>query len=198
MMRGDLVTTTIPQPRRLRFTVDHYYKMIELGMIDNYEKSEIIDGEMVEKMSIGDRHAWIVDLLNRFFSRNLPDQIMVRVQNPLRLGEFDEPEPDIVLADLTKYDGSRHPRADETILVIEVSDLSLRHDRDTKIPLYAAAGIKEVWIINLRNNVIEVYQNPTFGIYQSVRIFEIGQAVESSVLTDLALNVSDVLHETIN
>ena len=198
MMRGDLVTTTIPQPRRLRFTVDHYYKMIELGMIDNYEKSEIIDGEMVEKMSIGDRHAWIVDLLNRFFSRNLPDQIMVRVQNPLRLGEFDEPEPDIVLTDLTKYDGGRHPRADETILVIEVSDLSLRHDRDTKIPLYAAAGIKEVWIINLRNNVIEVYQNPTFGIYQSVRIFEIGQAVESSVLTDLALNVSDVLHETIN
>lgn len=198
MMRGDLVTTTIPQPRRLRFTVDHYYKMIELGMIDNYEKSEIINGEMVEKMSIGDRHAWIVDLLNRFFSRNLPDQFMVRVQNPLRLGEFDEPEPDIVLTDLTKYDGSRHPSADETILVIEVSDLSLRHDRDTKIPLYAAAEIKEVWIINLRNNVIEVYQNPTFGIYQSVRIFEIGQTVESSVLTDLALNVSDVLHETIN
>ncbi len=194
MMRGDLVTTTPgPQPRRLRFTVDHYYKMIEMGMIDNYEKAEIIDGEMVQKMTIGDRHAWAVDTLAKFFIKNQPDNVRVCVQNPLRLGDFNEPEPDIVLADLTKYDGKRHPRPEETILVVEVADASLRYDRDKKLPLYAEAGIREVWIVNLRDNVVEVHQRPSIGIYQIARVFKPGESVESSVLPDLQLTVNEVI-----
>src|SRR5687768_10948824 len=117
MIRNDLIMPAQPQPRRLRFTVDQFYQLIELGMIDDYERMEIIDGEMIPKMSIGDRHAWIVDLLTRYFVKNVADDILVRVQNPLRLGEFDEPEPDIALTDLTKYDGKRHPRPEETLLV---------------------------------------------------------------------------------
>lgn len=192
-MRGDLVTTPGPRPRRLRFTVDHYYKMIELGMIENYEKAEIIDGEMVPKMTIGDRHARVVNTLVRFFNRNLPDNMLVSGQNPLRLGEFDEPEPDIVLADLTKYDGKRHPRPSEVILVVEVADASLRYDRNRKLPLYASAEIPEVWIVNLPKNLIEVHQNPDIGIYQSTKIFRTGESVVSSVLPDLLLTVDDVL-----
>lgn len=194
MMRGELITRTPGgQPRRLRFTVDHFYKMIEMGMIDNYEKAEIIDGEMVQKFTIGDRHAWVVNLLLRFFIKNLPDSIFVRGQDPLRLGDYDEPEPDVVLTDLTKYDGKRHPRPEETILVVEVADSSLKYDRDTKLPLYADAGIQEVWIVNLRNNVIEVHQQPSVGIYQIAKIFKPGDVVESSVLPDLKLAVDEVL-----
>ena len=95
----------------------------------------------------------------------------VRIQNPIRLSDFDEPEPDVVLADLTKYDGNRHPRPEETILVVEVSDVSLKNDRDVKLPLYADVGIAEVWIVNLRDNVIEIHQDPSLGIYQQVKIF---------------------------
>lgn len=193
MMRGDLVTSTVPQPRRLRFTVDHYYKMIELGMIDNYEKSEIIDGEMVQKMTIGDRHAITVNWLTRFLVKTVPDSILVSVQNPLRLGEFDEPEPDFVLADLTKYDGKRHPRPEETLIVIEVADTSLRYDRNDKLPLYAAAGIPEVWIVNLPNNLIEVHQDPAIGIFQTTKIFRLGETVISNVMPDLVLRVDDIL-----
>ncbi len=192
-MRGDLVTNSQPQPRRLRFTVDDYYKMIELGMLENYEKAEIIDGELIQKMTIGDKHAWVVDFLNRFFSRNLEENILVRVQNPLRLTDYDEPEPDIVLTDLSKYDGKRHPTPVETLLVIEVSDASLKFDRDEKLPLYAAADIQEVWIINLRSNVIEVHQDPELSLYQHVRIFKAGENVVSKVLPDLSLNVDDIL-----
>lgn len=192
-MRGDLVTNFQPQPKRLRFTVDDYYKMIELGMLENYERAEIIDGELIQKMTIGDRHAWVVDLLNRFFSRNLADNILVRVQNPLRLSDYDEPEPDILLADLSKYDGKRHPRPNEVILVVEVSDATLKYDRDEKLPLYAKAEIQEVWIVNLRSNVIEVHQDPELGLYQHVRIFKVGESVESKVLPDLNLNVDDIL-----
>ena len=193
MMRNELISNTGPQPRRLRFTVDHYYKMIELGMIDDYEKSEIIDGEMIPKMSIGDRHAWIVNLLAKYFVQTLPDSILVGIQNPLRLTDFDEPEPDFVLSDLTKYDGRRHPRPEQTLLVVEVADTSLRFDRNTKLPLYAAADIPEVWIVNLPSNIVEVHQKPEFGIYQVTEIFRIGDTVSSSVLPILAVSVDHIL-----
>ena len=193
MMRSELVTTLQPQPKRLRFSVDDYYKMIDLGMLDTREKAEIIDGELIKKITIGDRHAFVVDFLTSFFIKTLPDSIRVRVQNPLRLTDSDEPEPDIVLTDLTKYDGKRHPRPEETILVVEVSDSTLKYYRDTKLPLYAAAEIQEVWIVNLQNKIIEVHQQPTVGIYQLAKIFKQGEIVESSVLPDLSLAVNSLL-----
>lgn len=193
MMRGELVITFNPQPKRLRFSVDDYYKMIDLGIIDNREKAEIIDGELIKKLTISDRLAAAVNYLNRFFSLSLTETVLVSVQNPLRLGDYDEPEPDIVLADLTKYDGKRHPRPSETILVVEVSDSTLKYDREIKIPLYAEAEIPEVWIINSQNRIIEVYQRPSIGIYQFTRIFQLGETVESSVLPNLELEVDSIL-----
>lgn len=193
MMRSDLVTQPYPQPRRLRFSVDDYYKMIEMGMIEDYERSEIIDGEMVPKMTIGDRHAAAVNRLNRLLASVLPQSILLSIQNPIRISDFDEPEPDVVLADLTKYDGNRHPRPEETILVIEVSDISLKHDRDVKLPLYADAGIAEVWIVNLRDNVIEIHQDPSLGIYQQVKIFKPGGQATSTVLPDVSFDVDAII-----
>lgn len=184
---------TQPQPRRLRFSVDEYYKMIELGLLENYEKAEIIDGELVQKMPIGDRHAAIVNKLNRFLSRYLSDDLLVCIQNPLRITDYHEPEPDIVLADLTKYDGERHPRPAEVVLVIEVSDSTLKYDRDVKLPLYAEAGIAEVWIINLKKDIIEVHQNPFDDIYRTTQIFKTGETVKSEVLPDLNLEVDKIL-----
>ncbi len=193
MMRGDLITNTQPQPRRLRFSVDDYYKMIELGMLENYEKAEIIDGELIQKMTIGDKHAFVVDMLTRFFVKSVPNDVRVRVQNPLRLTDYDEPEPDIVLTDLLKYDGKRHPTPAETLLVVEVSDVTLKYDRDVKLSLYANAEIQEVWIVNLRSNVLEVHEGPELGLYQHVKIFKVGEKVESKALPDISLNVDDIL-----
>ena len=182
-----------PQPRRLRFTVDEYYKMIELGILKDYEKAEIIEGELIQKMTVGDRHAAIVNLLNRFFVKNLSDNVLVSVQNPVRLTDFNEPEPDIALADLTKYGGRRHPRPAEIILIVEVSDSTLKYDRDTKLSLYAEAEIPEVWIVNLPNEIIEVHQKPTVGIYQMTKIFKRGETIESEILPDLKLAVNEIL-----
>jgi Uma2 family endonuclease len=167
--------------------------MYELGLIRDFEHAEIIDGELIRKMGIGERHAATVNFLNRFFAKNVADNVLVCVQNPLRLTDFDEPEPDIVLADLTKYDGKRHPRPAETLLVVEVADASLKYDRGDKLSLYGAAMIPEVWIVNLPNDLIEVYQDPDVGIYQTTKIFRIGEIVVSQVLPDLLLRVEDVL-----
>ena len=182
-----------PQPRRLRFSVDEYYKMIELGMLKDYEKSEIIEGELIQKMPIGDKHAFAVDVLAEFFIKNVPDKVRVRIQNPIRISDFNEPEPDVVLADLTKFDGKRHPRPEETILIVEVSDSTLKYDRDTKLSLYAEAEIPEVWIINLKNNIIEVHQKPSNGIYQLAQIYKSGEAAKSAVLSNLEIEVNKIL-----
>ncbi len=193
MIRSDLATPSQPHPKRLRFTVDDYYKMIEMGMIEDYEKSEIIDGELVPKMTIVDRHAMAVNRLNRLLATSLPASILLSVQNPLRIGDFDEPEPDLVLADLTKYDGTRHPRPNETLLVIEVADANLRNDRNVKIPMYAANMIMEAWIVNLRDNVIEVHRNPIADIYQQIEIFRSGEIVKSNVLPELKVEVDSII-----
>ena len=183
----------LPQPRRLRFSVDEYYKMIEIGILKDYEKSEIIEGELIQKMPIGDKHAAVVNRLNRFFSRNISDEILVSIQNPVRLSDYDEPEPDIVLADLTKFDGNRHPRPAETLLIVEVSDTTLKYDRDVKLALYAEAEIPEVWIVNLKNEIIEIHQKPSVGIYQLAQIYKRGEMAKSSVLPNLEIEVDKIL-----
>ena len=188
-----ITQSTMPQPIPLRFKVDDYYKMIELGILEDYEKAEIIEGELIRKMPIGDKHAFVVDTLNRFFVRNVSDDVLVRIQNPIRISDFDEPEPDIVLADLTKFDGKRHPRPAETLLIVEVSDSTLKYDRDTKLTLYAEAEIPEVWIVNLKNDIIEVHQKPNVGIYQLTQIYKRGEMVKSSVLPNIEIEVDKIL-----
>ena len=184
---------TQPQPRRLRFSVDEYYQMIELGLLKDYEKAEIIEGELIQKMPTGDRHAFIVNTLNRFFIRNVSDEVLVSIQNPVRLSDYNEPEPDITLADLTKYDGKRHPRPSETLLIVEVSDSTLKYDRDTKLALYAEAEIPEVWIVNLKNNIVEVHQKPSIGICQLAQIYKSGEIVRSAILPNLEIEVDKIL-----
>jgi Uma2 family endonuclease len=182
-----------PQPRRLRFSVDEYYKMIELGMLKDYEKSEIIEGELIQKMPIGDKHTSTVNWLNRILGQNISDDILIQVQNPVRLSDYDELQPDLSLADLTKFDGRRKPKADEVLLVIEVSDATLRYDRNTKLSLYAEAEIPEGWIVNLPNDIIEIHQKPSNGIYQLTKIFKRGEMIESEVLPNLRLEVDKIL-----
>ena len=185
--------TTMPQPVQLRFTVDEYYKMIELGILKNYERAEIIEGELIKKITVGDRHAAVVNVLNRFFVKNVSDNVLVSIQNPVRLLDYNEPEPDVGLADLNKYDGKRHPRPAEILLVVEVSDTTVKYDRDVKLPLYAEAEIPEVWIVNLPKEIVEVHTKPNVGLYQAVKIYNRGEQVQSEILPNLALGADEIL-----
>lgn len=182
-----------PQPRQLRFSVDEYYKMIEIGILKDYEKAEIIEGELIQKMPIGDKHASVVNNLTRIFVKSVSEEVLVSVQNPLRLSDYNEPEPDFVLADLTKYDGKRHPRPPEVLLVAEVADWTLKYDRDVKLPLYAEAGICEVWIVNLISEIVEVHSKPAVGLYQLVKIYNRGEIVGSGTIPNLEVAVDKIL-----
>ena len=184
--------TAYPQPMRLRFAVDEFYKMFELGFIKDYEHAEIIDGELIKKISIGDLHVAIVDFLNEFFVRNIPANVRVRVQNPVRLTDYSEHQPDLALTDLTKYNGRRHPRANEVLLIVKVSDSTLDYDRNRKLPLYAGGEIPEVWLVNVQNETIEIHTEPRGGVYSLIRVLRRGETVRCGSVPNLQIEVDKI------
>ena len=151
-------------PQQRRFDVAEYYRLHQIGMIEE-KNNELINGKIYTMSPTGVRHAWVVDHLGKLFIRRLPDY-HVRLQNPIRLDDYSEPEPDLAILHTppTPYADS-HPGADQVALLIEVADSSLLYDRETKAPLYARFGIPEYWILNLRDNQLEVYAQPEKTAY---------------------------------
>ncbi|MEL6836587.1 MAG: Uma2 family endonuclease [Bacteroidota bacterium] len=170
-------------PKRIRFTVDSYYKMAELGLLDENRQVELINGDIIDMSPIKSYHAGTVNFLNRALTLSLNDLATVCVQNPIRLDNYSEPEPDIILAkfrsDLYRR---KHPTPEDTLLVIEVADSSLQFDREVKGELYATAGIPEYWIVNLTDRQLEVYTEPRVGSYQSKQIFSDSADLQMTVL----------------
>jgi Uma2 family endonuclease len=140
-------------PRRHRISVQHYYRMAEVGLFAPDERVELIDGEIVDMPPMGTRHAAKLLQLSDILAAAIGDRGMVRAQLPLRLGEDSEPQPDIlVVVPRADYYEHQHPTAADTLLAIELSDSTLRFDRDIKAPLYAQHGVPEVWVLDLRAN----------------------------------------------
>jgi Uma2 family endonuclease len=160
--------------RRHRLTVDDYYKMGEAGIFKDKDRVELIEGEIIDMVPIGSQHAYILNKLNRIFSKQITDEILIRLQDPLRLDQYNEPEPDLALVANKNY-SAHHPGPTDTLLVIEVADSSLAYDIDIKTPLYARHGIPEIWVVNLIDKKIHVFDNPTNGMYQNTKEITAGR-----------------------
>jgi Uma2 family endonuclease len=183
----------IPFPHHL-FTVDDYYRMAESGILREGDRVELIDGEIIDMAPIGSEHAGHVTRFTRRFTRLFDDRATVNVQNPIHLGERSEPEPDIALLHPRDDDYvNALPTAADVFLLIEVAESSLAYDRQTKAPMYARAGIPELWIVNLIDHVIEVYRDPADGQYQRVEIMRRGDQLQPLAFPDVSVAVSDVL-----
>jgi Uma2 family endonuclease len=154
-------------PTRHRLDVGAYYKMAEAGILTRNDRVELIDGEIFDMVPIGSAHAGKTNRLNWLFARAAADGLaLVSVQAPLRLDAYNEPEPDVMLLKpRADHYQSRHPNAADVLLVVEISESSLLHDRGTKLPLYAKCGVPEVWIVDLRGAAVEVYREPTGDTY---------------------------------
>jgi Uma2 family endonuclease len=155
-----------------RLTCDRYHAMIASGLFHEDERLELIDGYLVKKMSICSNHAGVVNALNRLLNRSLGDRVIVAVQNPISIHEYSEPEPDLVIAKFREdFYAKSHPQPEDVLLVIEVADTSLDYDLKAKVPLYAAAGIPEVWLVNLNDHTLTVFHQPEGIAYlQSTRL----------------------------
>ena len=180
------------QVKRWRFTVDDYHRMGEVGILHEDDRVELIEGELVDMTPIGGRHAACVRELNRLLGKRVGDEMRVDVQNPIRLGEHSEPQPDLAVIRARTY-GERLPGPEDVLLLIEVSDTTLAYDRNVKLPLYARAGIGEVWILNLPAGTVERHTDPSGNGYASPKLAQRGETLESVALPDLALSVDDVL-----
>jgi len=147
--------------RRHRYTVEDYYRMGEVGILAPDARVELIDGEVIEMAPIGAPHASIVSDLQDALIAAVRGRALVRVQNPIHLGQHDEPQPDLALVSppAAKY-RKRHPEPRDILLLIEVADTTLRFDRDVKIGLYAGAAIPEAWLLDVKAQTLRRYRGP--------------------------------------
>ncbi|WP_245619749.1 Uma2 family endonuclease [Methylomicrobium agile] len=155
---------------------------------------ELIEGEILEMAPIGFNHAGHVMRLNHFFSKLLGDRALVNIQNPLQLGDLSEPEPDfMLLRPNPDFYSSRHPKADDVLLLIEVADSSLAFDQNQKQRLYALHRIPEYWLLNLNDNCLEVYRRPHGELYEEKTTLRIGDSIGLSQLPGIVIQLSDIL-----
>jgi len=176
-----------------RFTVEEYHKLAEVGILEEDDRVELLDGEIIIMSPIGYRHAKAVRRLNKSFIRQSKDRYEVDVQDPVVIGEYSEPEPDLLLLDpaVDGYEGL--PEARHTYLVVEVADSTLRYDRGRKLRAYARAGIAELWIVNLRENLVEVYREPAAEAYLSQRVASGNEIVAPAAFPDVRITVARIV-----
>jgi len=154
------------QVQKKLFTVEEYYKMAEVGIIPPDARVELINGEIIEMSPIKSNHAGHVRRINAFLNRVLAERAIIDIQNPIYISPNIEPQPDIMILKLSPdFYTARHPKPEDVYLLIEVADSSVRYDQETKLPLYAHAGIAEVWILNLKKRCIQLYRHPQNGVY---------------------------------
>jgi len=181
--------------KRRRFTVEEYRRMGETGILADDPRIELIAGAIVVREPTGSRHAGTVDRLAHLFISRLARRVVVRVQNPVTFpDEMSELQPDVTLlrARADFYVGA-HPGAQDVLLLIEVADSTLRLDRRVKIPLYARAGIAEVWLLDLTTERVEIFREPSGHHYGEVVGLERGAALAPLAFPDLTLVVDDLL-----
>ncbi|MCU0348395.1 MAG: Uma2 family endonuclease [Saprospiraceae bacterium] len=160
-------------------TVTDYHKMAEVGILDEDDRVELINGEIIEMSPIGSIHTSRLKRIMRLF-HNMPnvDKYLVSVQDPIFLGKYSEPQPDLAILHFrADFYEEKHPEPQDILLVIEVSDTSLGYDREVKKPLFAAAGIPELWIVNIEDEQVEVYKTPQNGDYSNRQDFKRGEAI---------------------
>ena len=176
------------------FTLDAYHRLGELGVLDEDDRVELLDGQIVEMTPIGAAHAACVNRLNALLARRLGQDTCVSVQNPVVLAERWEPQPDLaVLRRAGGLSGAWLPSPRDVLLVIEVADTSLARNRDVTIPLYAAAGIPEAWLVDLGADAISVYRAPQPDGYSDVVTVTRGDTLRPLLLPDIIIAADDIL-----
>jgi Uma2 family endonuclease len=176
------------------FTVDEYHRMSEAGILSEADRVELIEGEIIKMSPIGKQHAACVKRLNAILSRKAGDAAIISVQDPIRLDDYSEPQPDVALLRPREDFYSRElPGAEDVLLIIEVADTSVEYDRSVKLPLYAKANISETWLANIKEDRIEAYSQPVNGIYQNGRLVKRGESLSPESLPDLTIAVEEIL-----
>jgi len=171
--------STITTPTRYRLTTTAFQTLAAAGAFPGDVRVELIDGELIEMPAIGSRHAAMVSRLVRWFIPRLGDRAVVSPQNPIALGDYSQPQPDIcLLRSRADFYADHLPTPADVLLLIEVADSTLAYDRDEKLPLYARHGIVETWLVDLQESRLIAHRQPGQSGY--------GERLECQAATPLA------------
>ena len=186
-------TPTDVMPKRRLFTTLEYHQMAEAGILDEDSRVELLDGEILEMPPISGGHMDPVNELNERLVVQLIGRAIVSVQNSVRLNDMSEPGPDFAVLRLEMRGRKRVPEAADVLLLVEIAYSSLRYDRDIKTKRYAAAGIPQVWLFDVRGRRATDYRDPRDGEYQSVTVHKLGDTIVMAAFPDVRVAVADIL-----
>lgn len=168
--------------------------MAETGVLKPDARVELLNGEIIDMSPIGPFHGGVTNYLIEIFTAASKGRWRTTVQNPVRLDDHSEPQPDLMLVKpAPDFYRKRHPQAEDVFLLIEVSDTSLTVDREDKLPAYGHAGIAEVWIVNLADLTVEVYREPHFTGYGAKTILRADDQARPQAFPDVAVDVAELL-----
>ena len=186
-----IATTATERVELHRWTRQDYHRMAVAALLRPDERTELVDGVIYTMSPHGAYHAMALLAVLEALRPLFPD-LVLRPQLPLALGESSEPQPDIavVAGDYRSY-RKEHPTT--ALLVVEVADSSLRHDRLRKLPLYARAGVPDSWILDLAGEALEVYRDPAGGTYRARTVLRKGDRISPLSCPDADLAVADLL-----
>ena len=176
-----------------RFTVAEYLALGEAGILAKDERIELLDGEIIQMAPIGNRHLNSVDWVGHLLRETIGRRAMVRVQGSIQLDDASAPQPDIAVIQLRSINDIRPVLPSDVYFLVEVADSSLEFDQGEKLARYAAAGIPEVWIANLRSAALEVNTEPHGDAYTNVRVIPLGERVSPQAFPDAILELADFI-----
>jgi len=167
---------------RHRLNIEAYHKMLEAGIFDPEDRIELIEGELLDMAPIGSNHAGTVYKLIQRITSAVGDGAIVGAQNPLILGDHTEVQPDLlVLKPREDYYSESHPEPKDIFFIVEVSDTTVRFDREVKIPLYAKFFVPEVWLIDLNKKCLDIHASPGQGEYKQIGSYHQGNVIPSLI-----------------
>jgi Uma2 family endonuclease len=186
-----MATTAEDLIRHHRFTVDEHGRMGESGIFHEDDRVELIEGEIIEMSPIGSPHSGANIRIQKRLEQAVGDHAIVSSQNPIILGDFSEPQPDIaLLRPRSDFYSRSHPTPADVLLLVEIAESSLRYDREVKLPLYARHDIPAVWLVDLQNSRLFLSSDPKDGGYQSTQTADIDHPIALPGLTGLEVDLS--------
>ncbi len=176
-----------------KFTITESHQMSAIGILTPDERIELIEGEIIPMSPIGTKPAATVKRLNSLLNQQLSNQAIIGVQDPVKLDNLSEPQPDIsILKMRSDFYEFALPKSEDILALIEVADSSIKYEQEVKIPLYAKSKIAEVWLVNLNNCSLEIYRNPHNQSYQSQKILTGTQTISFLAFPEITIQLTAI------
>ena len=176
------------------WTVEEYHHLSELGILESSERTELITGKIVLMTAKGTPHVLTLRLLASSLEKSLDGSVLVSTQEPIKLDDFSEPEPDLAIVKGTMFDyADHHPRAEDVYLVVEIADSTLKKDCEVKDKLYARSNIADYWVIDVKNRQVHIFRTPTATGYASHLILFESEIISPLAFPSIIIPISSIL-----